>query len=94
MLENFAFNIAAIYGNFPVPYLNFLSIAIWTAFLVSLFFKLLWYFDQHPWSVIIKSDVFGCGRTICISRPDDVESKVEMDQNKTKEEEGKLLIMS
>ena len=77
VIETFIFNMMAMNGSYIVPYLGIISAAIWISFFASLFFKLLFYLDQHPWSTIIKNDVFNGGRVICLCSPNNLNGNTQ-----------------
>ena len=74
-VENLILYLIASYNSsVELYYHGYITAIIWGCFFLALFFKFLFYFDQHPWSAVILNDVFSKQiiHSICISHPRDV----------------------
>ena len=80
-IENLILYFIATFGScVEIPYLGYISVIIWGCYILALFFKLLFYFDQHPWSAVVLNDVFSnpLSHSICIFGPEDFNEREKL----------------
>ena len=66
----------------PTKYYDLISTTIWMLYGFSVLFKIVFYLFLHPWSAIIRHDVFSKTRYLCIFERTPKEAASHSDHDK------------